>query len=232
MTTTFRRSISTGLGLLAAAVLLASCASASNAGEAAPTPTASTSAPTPAPTPLVDRIVISGEAITVVADDGTTLASYDYFQPTAEVVVGLAAYLGDPVDTRVEGGGDESTPATLHDWEGLQLYDTDQVEEAPYWPNHQVRLNGPMSGDVALATAGGIAVGDAFADIDMTGAGQPVEYVVEESGLTYRSFPIEIVALPPGPGTGDAPTLSLQVDGPVDVGAVETIQGPLPSYGH
>ena len=49
----------------------------------APTPTP-TASPDPAPAASPERILVDAEYLTVVADDGTELARFDYFQPTGE----------------------------------------------------------------------------------------------------------------------------------------------------
>ena len=67
--------------------------------------------------------------------DGATLASFDYFQPTTEVVAGLTEYLGAPVD-RPNPGGIESPPGVDHEWGGLRLFDSDTPGTPPENPNH------------------------------------------------------------------------------------------------
>ena len=70
-----------------------------------------------------------------MADDGTELARFDYFQPTGEVIAGLSSYLGAPEDTCTRAAG-RARPTTFHDWGGLRLADTVPAGSRPYDPEH------------------------------------------------------------------------------------------------
>lgn len=206
------------------------------ASPAAPSPPSASGASTPTPTTPPESesaasIVVSPEAIVVTGDGGSTLAAFDYHQPTAEVVSGLSEYLGEPVDSRVEHGS-ETPPATLHEWGGLQLFDTDIVETGIYWPNHWVYLTGTEAAGLPVTTSAGISVGDAFDSIDMSGATTPVDYTVPESGRVHRMFRVDLVALPPGEGTGESPDIGVLVTGDLDDAVVGRIESPTSNYGH
>lgn len=223
-------------GILGIAVATLAVLTACTASPAAPESPTASSPPAPAPTsaPEIEAatsIVISAESITVMGDEDSVLATFDYHQPTSEVVSGLSEYLGTPTDSRVEPGS-ESTPATLHDWGGLQLLDTDIAEEAPYWANHWVSLTGPEAGGLPVTTVAGISVGEALDSIDMSGATTPVDYTVQETGRTHRMFRVGLVALPPGEGTGASPDIGVIVTGYIDEGVVDRIGSPSSNYGH
>jgi hypothetical protein len=221
------------LGLGIAALAGTTACTAAPAAPAAPSassnPTASTTS-TPDIEPAAS-IVVSPEAITVIGDEGSALATFDYHQPTSEVVSGLSEYLGEPTDSRIEQGS-ETPPATLHEWDGLQLLDTDIVEEAPYWPNHVVRLTGAEAGDLPVTTSAGISVGDALDSIDLSGATTPVDYIVQETGRMQRMVRVDLVALPPAEGTGASPDIGVLVTGYLDDAVVDYVEAPSSNYGH
>lgn len=211
-----------------------------------PRPTASAAAsPTPAPTeePVaapaaaahVERIVIGAEWITVIADDDTELARFDYFQPTAEVVAGLSRYLGTPVDTWFEGRT-EAPPATYHDWGGLRLTDTVPPGEAPYDPEHWVRLTSNDANGVAITAVGGVAVGDPFASLEASAVSDEVSrWTSPETNQTSVYFRFDLVELPPMPGThhtdGWSPSFGVTVDGDDATGVIQSLTAPGANWG-
>ncbi|MFE6254267.1 hypothetical protein [Agromyces sp. NPDC057865] len=114
---TLRRALF-ALAAVAATMTLSACVPGAAAG-ASPTPSASeTSAPDPTPTHTPEEVAasvtISAEAIAVLDEGGTTLARYDYFTPSADVVAGLSVFLGAPVSSPHPGGG-ESAPGTIYE---------------------------------------------------------------------------------------------------------------------
>jgi hypothetical protein len=111
---------------LAATMTLSACIPGATAGTsptAPPISSAPSSEPTPTREPVAASVTVSAEAIAVLDETGATLASYDYFTPTAEVVAGLTAHLGAPVDSAYPGGL-EMPPGTVHEWGGLSIVDT------------------------------------------------------------------------------------------------------------
>lgn len=220
-----------GIGLATLAALTA-CTAPPAASES---PTASsTPAPEPAAVPEVEAaasIVVSPESITVLGEDGSALTTFDYHQPTSEVVSGLSEYLGEPVDSRVEHGS-ETPSATLHEWGGLQLFDTDIVETGIYWWNHWVYLTGTEAAGLPVTTAAGISVGDSFDTVDLSGAAPPLDYTSPETGRTQRMVRVDLVALPPGEGTGPAPDIGVLLTGYLDDAVVDRIESPSSNYGH
>ena len=137
----------------------------------------------------------------------------------------------ESVGSRIEPGS-ETPPATLHEWGGLQLLDTDQVEEPPYWPNHVVYVTGAEAGGLPVTTSTGISVGNALDSIDMAGATAPVDYTVQETGRMQRMFRVDLVALQPGEGTGASPDIGVLVTAYLDDAVVDYIESPSSNYGH
>ncbi|MBT2497476.1 hypothetical protein J7E25_00020 [Agromyces sp. ISL-38] len=215
-----------------------------------PRPTASstpapTATATPAPTeePVaappaaaqVERIVIGAEWITVIADDDTELARFDYFQPTAEVLAGLTQYLGTPVDTWFEGRGD-APAATYYDWGGLRLADTVPAGRAPYDPEHWVRLTSDDANGVVVTAVGDVAVGDPFASLEASPESDEVyRWTSPETNQSSVSFRYDLVELPPMPGTEDAgdwsPSFGVRVYGDDATGAVRSLSAPGANFG-
>lgn len=173
------------------------------------------------------RIVVSAESIDVLGDDGAALATFDYRQPTAEVVEGLSEYLGEPVESRTRWRSD-SLNATLHNWLGFQLFDTDAVEEGPYSPNHHIiTIVGEVRG-IAIETPDGISVGDPLDEIDLTSA--EWEDLPSKTEGGQRTIRVDPVSLPAAEGVGDNPTLTVLVNADIDANAVDRISAPIPSY--
>lgn len=222
--------------LVALLVLSAATLAVSTACTPAPTPVPPTSSSTPSPTtaPEIESaasIVISPETIIVVGDAGSSLATFDYHQPTDEVVAGLSEYLGEPTDSRVEHMS-ETPSATLHEWDGLQLFDTDIVESGIYWWNHWVYLIGAEAAGLPVTTSAGVSVGDPFDAIDMSGATAPIDYTSPETGRVQRMFRLDLIALPQGEGTGTSPDIGVLVTGFLDDAVVDRIEAPSSNYGH
>lgn len=207
---------------------------------ASATPTA-TATPAPADEPAaappaaaqVERIVVGAEWITVIADDDTELARFDYFQPTAEVVAGLSQYLGTPVDTWFEGRT-EASPATYHDWGGLRLVDTVHPGTAPYNPEHWVRLTSNDANGVVITAVDDIAVGDPFASLEAS-SDEVHRWTSPETNQTSVYLRFDLVELPPMPGTDHTDDWSLSfgvsVDGDDATGLIRSLSAPGANFG-
>jgi hypothetical protein len=166
----------------AAALLLSGCAAGQQPAEPVePAVTTAPAEPSPTPTPTssaapeadpeqqaeADAVLVTAESITVLADDGTLLAAFDYFQPTEQVVDGLTAAFGlTPASERFEGGEGHATPSTVWDWDGFHLNDTDYAGNPPFYPNHWVRVLENDVNGVQIETVDGVRVGDDAAAIE------------------------------------------------------------------
>lgn len=231
---TLRGSLSVVLAISVATVL-AACAPAA---APAPSPTETSSAPTtPPPTtePVAASVAITAEAITVLDADGGALATFDYFQPTTEVVDGLTALLGTPVDSP-NPGGIETPPGVDHMWGDLRLFDTDTPGAAPYTPNHYVFVTGPAAGSVPIATAAGvgsadgIAVGDPATELTIgVEAGAP--YTDPATGRTSLVSTIGIVPLPAHPDDPAPRNFAVMVVSYTDTGLIERLVAPSANFG-
>jgi hypothetical protein len=224
-----------GLGVVTLAVLTACTMT--------PPPPPMTSAPTPAPTPtptptstpepeaVAERIAISTETITVFDEHGTALAKFDYFQPTEEVVDGLSAYLGEPVDTPFEGRNDMPS-AIYHDWGGLRLVDSTPPASPPYHPEHWLMVTGADANGLDVVGPGDARVGS---PLDSSGASDISEYANPEIDRVYQSFRRDLVELPPFPWNDPAvdavPSLGVRIGGYLDTGLVERIIAPSGNFG-
>ena len=243
-----RRRVAVSLLIAGSLALLAGCTpdptlpspppSESSSPTATPTPTASpTGKPTDEPTAAgAERIVVGAEEIVVLSADGGALATFDYFQPTAEVVAGLTQYLGAPVDTWFEGHG-HALPATFHDWGGLRLADTVPPGARPYDPEHWVRITSSDANGLIVGTVDGVVVGDHFAELE---AAQPSDEVYRwtspETNEASVSFRIDIVELPELPGTENvdddwSPSFGVVVIGNESTGVITSLAAPSANFG-
>lgn len=136
----------------------------------APEPAPLTVPPTTTPSPtaaldrIAERIVIRAESIAVIADDGSTLAEFDYFQRADEVVPVLEAVLGVSgveVETDSSGG-----LVTTYDWGGMQLIDGARTVEAPYYSELFFAVSADAIGDIVIETIDGVRVGDSGSELE------------------------------------------------------------------
>ncbi|HEY9324516.1 MAG TPA: hypothetical protein VIP50_06275 [Agromyces sp.] len=231
-----KRNVLTVIVALAAATALSACVG--GAGPTASTPPATSAAPTSTPPtpepPAAASVAITAETISVLAADGTVLESFDYFQPTNEVVAGLTRHLGDPVDSP-NAGGLESPPGIDHVWGGLRLYDTDTAGSVPHDPNHYVFLDGPTAGPLPVGTAAGVGsatgvrVGDPPSVLTV-GAEIAAPYTDPTTGRTIVTARIGIVPVPPQSGLTD-PSFAVAVLSYTDTGEIERLIAPSSNFG-
>lgn len=130
------------------------------AAESTPTPTATaTPTPTPTPDPTVTLVTLTPDAITLTDSTGVVRGSYNYFQPTEEVVAGLTEVFGfAPTVEHVQAY--EGYPWNAIEWEGFVLRDSDQESDGVYYPNNRVTVTTAAVRGVAIETVDGVSVGD------------------------------------------------------------------------
>jgi hypothetical protein len=222
--------------LFAAAITLTGCI-AGWGPAASPTPSPTTAVtPTPTPTPPVAAsVAISAEAIAVLDAASAPIVSFDYFQPTAEVVAGLSQYLGAPVDTP-NPGAIESPPGVDHVWGDLRLFDTNPPGAAPEDPNHFVFVEGTSAGSLPVATAPGIGsptgvrVGDPVTSM-IIGVELSASSTDPGTGVTTEVHRIGIVPLPPRADSAIQHNLGVMVVSHSDTGLIDRLVAPSPNYG-
>src|SRR5215207_1637461 len=219
--------------MLAAAITLTGCAGGGPAASPTPSATASTT-PTPE-VPVAASVAISTQAIAVLDAAGAPIASFDYFQPTAEVVAGLTEYLGAPVDTP-NAGSIETPPGVAHVWGDLRLFDTDPPGAAPESPNHFVFVEGTSAGSVPIATAAGVGsatgvrVGDPATSLTV-GARLASTSTDPATGVTTDAYWVDLVPVNPGAATPDDPHLAVMVVTSSAAGLIERFVAPSANFG-
>ena len=226
-------SVTRGIGVAAVAlstVLLAACAGTSVPGQATPSATVVASdAPTPPAAPQAAGIVISTAAITVVDEAGATMSSYDYFEPTSDVVAGLTEVFGSaPKDTPFAGGGDQP-PAIWHEWGGFRLVDDDYAGQAPLYPNHWVALTAASADGLQLSTLDGIAVGATTSEVAANHS-DVLNPWTDSDGTAHTDLWIDYRPDPTEGATVDNPVMGVWISGPTD-GAVTRIVAPSRNWG-
>jgi hypothetical protein len=222
--------------MLAAAITLTACIP--DAGPSASPSPSTTDAPTPTPTPeapVAASVAISAEAIAVLDADGATIVSFDYFQPTAEVVAGLTEHLGAPVDTP-NPGAIEAPPGVDHVWGDLRLYDTDPPGAAPWDPNHYVFVEGTSAGPVPITTAAGVGsatgvrVGDPITSMTV-GVELGGSSTDPATGVTTQVHRIGIVPLPPRDDSPIEHNLGVMAVSHSDTAQIDRLVAPSANYG-
>jgi hypothetical protein len=222
--------------MLAAAATLTGCfAAAVPAASPSPGPTDSG---TPTPTsdvPVAASVAISTEAIAVLDAAGAPIVSFDYFQPTADVVAGLSEHLGAPVNSP-NPGSIETPPGVDHVWGDLRLFDTDLPGAAPESPNHFVFVEGTSAGTVPIATAAGVGsatgvrVGDPVTSLTV-GARLASTSTDPATGITTEAYFLDMVPVNPGAAAPDDPHLAVMVVTHSDTGLIERLVAPSSNFG-
>ncbi|MGX5695230.1 hypothetical protein ACWKWP_03435 [Agromyces soli] len=232
-----RTVLSAALAAAALAALAACTPAAPAASSAPPSPSAPSVAPTETAAPAAAAVAISTEHITVLDPSGETLAGFDYFQPTAEVVAGLSVYLGAPVDTP-NPGGIETPPGTDHVWGGLRLFDTETdppgiPEENP---NHYVFVTEATAGPLPISTAPGVGaaegvrVGDP-ASLMTIGVETGSAYTDPSTGEQVVVSRLDIVHLDTRPESPEERNFAVAVISRGEDGLIERMIAPSANFG-
>lgn len=131
-----------------------------------------------APAPVTD-LLITATSIELRDASGTTLSTFDYFQPAGELVAGLSTAFGSaPISEHYEGNS-EVPPGTRYIWADVRptdpdsptprgdfaLMDGEPSGTPPHVPNTWVKVSSSAVNDVHVSTVDGIAVGDDAAEI-------------------------------------------------------------------
>ena len=168
---------------------------------------------------MVALVTITAQAIIVAEGSGAVLATYDYFQPTEEVVAGLTAAFGfAPTVEHVQAY--EGYPWSAIEWEGFVLQDSDQESDGLYYPNNRVTVTTAAVRGIVIETVDGVSVGDDPAALE---AAYPdrISYGTNSSGNVYSVSYGEIPLPDFDFGNGE--------DGPFSfgVGAMGVVGGPI-----
>jgi hypothetical protein len=233
-----RRTVVSAALAAAALAALAACAPAAPAASSAPaSPSVQPSAPTESPAPVAASVAISTEHISVLDAAGAPLASFDYFQPTAEVVAGLSVYLGAPVDSP-NPGGIETPPGTDHVWGGLRLFDTETdppgiPEENP---NHYVFVTEPTAGSLPISTAPGVGSADGVrvgdpASLMTIGVETGSAYTDPSTGEEIVLSRLDVVPLTTRPELSEERNFAVAVISRGDDGLIERMIAPSANFG-
>ncbi|MFF2272874.1 hypothetical protein ACFVTX_11405 [Agromyces sp. NPDC058136] len=234
MPRSFARPVLLASTALLALVALSACTPSTASPTVSPSETASATPATTEP-PAAASIGISAEAITVFDAEGAPLVSYDYFQPTDEVVAGLTEVLGAAVETP-DDGGLETPPGIVHEWDGLRLYDSETPGTVPDIPNHWVFVDAPTAGglpigtDPGIGSATGVKVSDQLstATIGVT-SGAP--YIEPSTGVNTIVSQLGQVAIPPNPAASGDRHFFVIVLSNADTGEVTRLIAPSGDFG-
>ncbi|TFC85945.1 hypothetical protein [Cryobacterium sp. TMT3-29-2] len=143
---------------------------------ATPDPIEAARPSTPAP---VTDLLITATSLELRDASGTSLSTFDYFQPASELVAGLSTAFGSaPISERYEGGS-EVPPGTGYIWSNILpadpkspgpegdfvLMDGVPGGTSPHEPNTWVKVSSSTVKGVHISTVDGISVGDDAAEI-------------------------------------------------------------------
>jgi hypothetical protein len=208
---------------------LVACASPSPAPS--PSTTAAVETPSPSPTaePKAALITFTAETVVITTDNGETLATFNYFQPTAEIVPALTEVFGfEPTVERTVPY--EGWPSTWIEWEGFRIQDTEQESDGVYYVDYRISAETAAVRGIAIQTVDGISVGDDPLPIQAANQEWTQHFTPPNIGHEIFSIAIGRVPLPEHDfGDGQGPvvtTFTVGLDGSVG-SAVERIFAPM-----
>ncbi len=180
---------------LIATLALGGCAQ-EIAVEPTPTPTA-TPTPTPTPEPVAERLVVGSDAMTVIADNGETLATYDYFQDPQGVVVELTDLFGfAPSVKQIQPY--EGIPYLESDWSGFRILDLDRETDGVLYSSYWVEITAATISAITVETVEGIAVGDDAEPVERAHPETTEHITPPNTGIPRYLIDVDILPLPSG----------------------------------
>ena len=193
------------LPIIALALSIVGCASATPAAISTPPPATNSETATKEPKPAIARVTVLADSITVTDAEGELVDAVDFFSAPAEIVRVLTHAFGVAPDTvlREVPCNCDRRWNTEYNWEGFQLLDegttgtpSDQAGEPPYLTVAQVSVTAASVHGVQIDTAQGVMVGDDAAPLT---ANQPSDtvpnYAAPNNGDLTR-FDLGTVELP------------------------------------
>ena len=224
MTRNFTRA---GIVAVIAAVALSGCQS--GAPDAASPLSTATSVPTssaPAVDPLttVTSLTVGPEALLLQGDTDAASVTLSYNDPVDAVVADLSVAFGaDPVVDKHDGGL-ESPPGVGYLWEGFLLNDFLPAEGYfPEYANFSVSVTAPTTGEVALTSPGGFAIGDDLRAAATT-LGVTVDTTFESVGSIFYFELGPELDTSPGENTSYPNAFAVSVTASTATGAIDSIR--------
>ncbi|MFZ4895923.1 hypothetical protein ACL9RL_15885 [Plantibacter sp. Mn2098] len=186
--------------VIAALVALTGCTPQAAAPESSATNATEPSA-TPTAPPVVASVLVRAEAVEVLGDDGSTIASATYFDAASTFTEMLTAAFGAAPVVEPDEGGIETPPGTRYTWSGFFIVDRDIDQQEPYDPAITAYVIVPEVNGIRVETVGGYAVGDNAEAVATTYPDEVSRYTLTEGGelLMVRADRVDI------PPTGDKP---------------------------
>ena len=190
-----------------------------------------------APAPVTD-LLITATSIELRDASGTTLSTFDYFQPAGELVTGLSTAFGSaPILEHYEGGS-EVPPGTQYIWGNILPTDPELptpegdfvlMDGVPggtsrHEPNAWVGVSSSAVNGVHISTVDGISVGDDAAE---TAARSPD--TARPLGSRLDIF-VGLVPLPPLDSMSEL-TFSVWLIAADPLGPITEFRTPSPNWG-
>jgi len=205
-------------------------------GTPSPSPSPSTPAPSaPGPTGAVPtddarvtEIYITAEVIEFHDRDGAVVSTFDYFQPTEEVLYALTEVFGTaPVSEPYKHNHGSGIG---HTWDGFHLTDPSYAS-APYAPSHFVGVTAESVHGVHVRTIDGIAIGDSAPEVEAAHPHESERFTYP-NGVELLQIFVGTVRLPDqeaAAGVEHNFTVGIYMDNPD--GVVINIGAPTPNFG-
>ena len=215
------------IGIVALATMAGCTAPTAGTSPTPSAPASGTPSPTPTPTPVAERLTVDSQSITLLADDGSILQSFTYFEPVDGVLSAFTAlFAAEPVVENIEPY--EGYPYTRYEWPGVSLNDSAQETDGVYYVNFRIEITTATLNGIALETVEGIAVGDDPLPLEAAHPDDVSYFTPPNTGVERFSILMDPLALPDFVdewGTSEA-SFFVAVSGLVG-GTVESIHTPL-----
>ena len=204
---------------------LAGCAAEPASPSAAPTPSVTvTPTPTPTPEPVAERLVIDSQTMTVIANNGEALASYDYFQDPQQVATELTELIGLQPTSR-QGPPYEGLSYLESEWPGFRLLDLDRETDGVFYTSYWVEVAAPQVGGLIVETVEGISVGDDSAAVESAHPDTTEHVTPPNTGIPRFIIRLDTVPLPTFEDGTDGYSFMVSIGGEVGL-PIETIFAP------
>ncbi|MCI4659321.1 hypothetical protein [Cryobacterium zhongshanensis] len=226
------------LVLTVGVVLLTGCSGQAGPPSATISPLATTTTESAQPAAAkVTNLVLSATSIELQNASGTSVSTFDYFQPPDELVSALTTALGS---TPLVGawGEDDKHSGITYTWGDFALRDSNRVAdgETRNCPNSSFSVAAETVNGIHISTVDGIAVGDNAAELrarypDSSWTNAPADEPQGDSVELHIA--VGQVTLPPceeSGGNSDR-TYSVRLDATDPLGPITGIWGPSADWG-
>lgn len=189
------------------------------AGCTAPGPTAlPSSEPKPPATaspnlePAVTQLVLGTKALEFVADDGTTLTRYDWFDDPTVVIDALTKLFGSAPQEVPHAGNPEEPPSIGHEWGGFSIIVSEGQPQPPAISSVRATTTISSLAGIAIRTPSGITTDSSATDVEAVVPSGQDRMEFEGHLWVWHETDPELVPSPYDPATDATISVLVRVD--------------------